>query len=189
MMRKLCGDTSLKNVVLVSTFWDAVWNYRAAIAREEELKTQFWRPFIQHGAIVARHSMKDSSSADLVKLVLKNQKTILDLQRELVDEKRTLLDTTIGRDLGNEIKERISIAECSLLDIRNMVKEIEAERPPSQDSQRREQFLQWELDLEAVKISQIRAEAGAMKEIEKLKKEIAFMDDSKEVKQLHSVVQ
>jgi hypothetical protein len=28
-----------------------------------------------------------------------------------------------------------------------------------------------------------------MKEIEKLKKEIAFMDDSKEVKQLHSVVQ
>ena len=115
MMRKLCGDRSLKNAVLVTTFWDAVWDPERAIAREEELKNEYWRPLMRHGAVVARHNIKKPSSVDLVKLVLKTQKTILDLQRELVDEKRTLLETSIGRDLGHEISGRISRAERDLL--------------------------------------------------------------------------
>ena len=70
-----------------------------------------------------------------------------------------------------------------------MVKETEAERPSSQDSDKRAQFLEWELKLEAVKTAQAKAEAITMKEIEGLKKEIASMDDPKGGKQLQSALQ
>ncbi|KDQ13005.1 hypothetical protein BOTBODRAFT_175882 [Botryobasidium botryosum FD-172 SS1] len=102
LFHKLCGDRAQTHVMLVTSMWDLV-SPPIGAAREQELKDVFWRHMIRVGATVARH---DGSSAEtargIVSRLVEMNTMKLKIQREIVDEGKSLLQTTAGVFLYDE---------------------------------------------------------------------------------------
>ena len=81
MFRELCGDTTLKNVVLVTNMWGEV-TQDVGEARERELTTNFFRPVLNKGAQIARHHYNPQSAHDIIRRIMKNQPFRPRAQRE-----------------------------------------------------------------------------------------------------------
>lgn len=102
MMKKLCGEGSLANVVLATTMWENV-SGEEGTRREEELKQKFWKEMIEYGSTVRRIMTGRADDARaLVKSMLNNRPTSTRLQEELRDGK-TLIQTEVGIEIRDEL--------------------------------------------------------------------------------------
>jgi hypothetical protein len=108
MFRKLCGDTTLQNVVIVTNMWGEV-EPQLGDEREAELMNEdiFFKPVLDKGAQVARHGNTVSSAKDIVRLILGNHPLPLRIQEELVDEHKDISETGAGEELNREINAQI----------------------------------------------------------------------------------
>lgn len=107
MMRKLCGTSSLKNVVLATTMWENV-SVDVGLERELELQRDFWRDMINDGSTVARLLTKNGDEArNLVRSLLKNKPLSTRLQEELRSGK-TLVQTEAGTEIWEELAKQES---------------------------------------------------------------------------------
>jgi len=106
MFRELCGDTSLKNVVLVTNMWDTV-TPDVGESREMELTNKFFKPALDKGAQMVRHQNTEQSAHNIIRMIMKNRPVVLQIQRELVDEKRNIINTAAGEAVNKELKEQI----------------------------------------------------------------------------------
>ncbi|KAF2807133.1 P-loop containing nucleoside triphosphate hydrolase protein [Mytilinidion resinicola] len=109
MFKKLCGPNALKNVILATTMWDSVREADGA-ARESELISTpgFWGWMVSQGSKVYRHSGSTRSAFGLIQTLMQdNARITLDLQQQMVNEKKDLDDTDAGKEVQAEIiKER-----------------------------------------------------------------------------------
>ena len=124
MFRKLCGDDTLKNVVIVTNMWGEVTPERGA-ARELELQTDdmFFKPAMDKGAQMVRH-MNTKATAEAVLLrVIHNKPLALQIQKELVDEGRDITETAAGEELNRELNK---LAEQHREQLHTLQKEMEA---------------------------------------------------------------
>jgi len=106
MFRELCGDSSLKNVVLVTNMWGEV-SEDVGKAREKELTTNFFKPVLDKGAQLVRHHNTTQSAHDIIRSIMKNQPVVLQIQRELIDEGKDIIDTAAGDAVNKELNEQI----------------------------------------------------------------------------------
>ena len=108
MFRKLCGDSALRNVVIVTNMWEEV-SPRIGEAREAELmgKDIFFKPALKKGARMARHKNIAPSAEGIVRLVFDNDSIPLDIQKELVDEGKDITETRAGKELNRELADQI----------------------------------------------------------------------------------
>jgi chromosome segregation ATPase len=113
MFRELCGDKTLKNVVLVTNMWGEV-SLDVGEAREEELVGQFFKPVLDKGAQIARHHNTVESAHDIIRHIMKNRSIALQIQRELVDEGMNLTDTAAGQAVNRELNEQIERHKAEL---------------------------------------------------------------------------
>jgi len=104
MFHKLCGDGALKNVVLCTTMWDLV-DVKVGEEREDELREKFWARMIQKGASITRHDGSSQSACDILTSMLDFDPVSLKIQQELVDDHKTLLETTAGGEINREMLE------------------------------------------------------------------------------------
>ncbi|CAL1717188.1 unnamed protein product [Somion occarium] len=106
MFRKLCGDETLKNVLIVTTMWGLVDPERGT-ARERELASDdiLFKPVIEKGAQMVRHDNTPERAKDILRRIIKNRPQVLRIQRELVDEKKDISETGAGAELGRELAE------------------------------------------------------------------------------------
>ncbi|KAF7974375.1 hypothetical protein HWV62_12346 [Athelia sp. TMB] len=104
MFRHLCGDAGLENVILVTTMWDDVSGQAGASQdgyldilerREAELRGLFWRSMVDHGSQTARFHHTHESAWDVLGQ-LKGDPRPIQLQREMVDERKPLSGTSAG---------------------------------------------------------------------------------------------
>ncbi|KAF6824170.1 hypothetical protein CPLU01_11017 [Colletotrichum plurivorum] len=149
MFKKLCGQDAFKNVILATTMWEDVKEEQGN-KREEELKKrpEFWGEMINKGSTVFRHQNTQESALNLVKYFLEKPPgeatTILDLQREMVDQGRSLDQTGAGQEVDEGLaKERESqkshletlqkeLEEARASNNKEMVCEIEKKRDRTQ---------------------------------------------------------
>jgi hypothetical protein len=119
VFRLLCGDPAMKNVTLVSTFWDA-GDPEAATRREKELMLeQFWGGMIRNGARACRHLGTRASAWNIVQpLLQKKSISMLQIQRELGQEKKTLNETAAGQYLLQDIEKVQARYESDIRDLR-----------------------------------------------------------------------
>lgn len=102
MMKKLCGEGSLANVVLATTMWENV-SEEEGVRREEELKQKFWKEMIEYGSTIRRIMTGRADDARaLVKSMLNNRPASTRLQEELRDGK-TLIQTEAGIEIRDEL--------------------------------------------------------------------------------------
>ena len=95
MFRELCGDTTLKNVVLVTNMWGQV-SQDVGEARERELTTIYLKPALDKGAQLARHHYTPQSTHDIIRRIIENQPIPPRAQREHT-----------GGDINEELNEQI----------------------------------------------------------------------------------
>ncbi|KAL4077629.1 hypothetical protein J3A83DRAFT_1637951 [Scleroderma citrinum] len=98
MFQKLCGDESLKNIVIVTTMWDMV-TPEDGLRREQELKSSDspFKPLLDKGAIMRRHDRTPESALSIIEYLL--GKSATQIVPELAQER----DTATGTELHNEI--------------------------------------------------------------------------------------
>jgi len=107
MFKDLCGENPLKNVVLVTTRWGIARKSEqedVAVKHEQELATDpdFWAPLISRGARVARFEDTEDSALMILLSLAKFEPVVLQIQEELVDEAKNLIDTTAGNNVNEE---------------------------------------------------------------------------------------
>lgn len=103
MFRKLCGDEPLKNVILCTTFWSKV-DATTGDQREEELRTnrEFWGGMVSRGSRMVRFTDRQSGLG-IVSSLLEKSPIVLEIQRELVEEGKDLIETAAGITVNEEL--------------------------------------------------------------------------------------
>lgn len=104
MFRELCGDTTLKNVILVTNMWGEV-TAEVGEAREKELASEdkFFKPALDKHARLLRHDNSIESAQDIIRQFFRNKPKALRIQRELVDQHKDISRTAAGEELGKEL--------------------------------------------------------------------------------------
>ncbi|KAM0228554.1 hypothetical protein ACHAPO_010632 [Fusarium lateritium] len=107
--QELCGEEALKRVILATTMWDELKDltkYKQAEMREKELKRrrEFWGYMLDKGSSYHRYENTSESAQDIVNSLAKYDKPIVTaLQKEIVDDHRTLIETSAGHILHVDI--------------------------------------------------------------------------------------
>ncbi|KAJ8114619.1 hypothetical protein OPT61_g3546 [Boeremia exigua] len=120
MFRALCGESSLEAVVLATTRWEKV-DQDEGLDREQQLKTnpQMWQRMIQHGSKVMRQNNDAVSANTILQYLIRRRKPVtLDIQRELVDNKKDLNETSAGQELHAELERQKREYERQLAELR-----------------------------------------------------------------------
>lgn len=108
MFRQLCGESTLKNVVIVTNMWGEV-SKEVGEARELELASQdiFFKPVLEKGAQLLRHQNTQESGGKILRHLIENHPLSLRIQRELVEEGKEISQTAAGAELNRELLEQV----------------------------------------------------------------------------------
>lgn len=126
IFKKLCGDNSLASVVLATTFWGMAKN-DIEQSREAQLITRsdFWGHCVQKGSKVFRHDQGKDSAVNIIDyLVNIRRPVVLEIQREMVDQKMTLDQTGAGMEIQRDPAKAKAKYEEELAELRADMQEL-----------------------------------------------------------------
>ncbi|KAJ7476014.1 P-loop containing nucleoside triphosphate hydrolase protein [Mycena latifolia] len=124
MFRQLCGESTLKNVVIVTNMWGEV-GLEVGEAREAELASdeRFFKPVLDKGARMLRHDNNAASAQAILHYLVGNQPRALRIQRELVDQGKDISQTAAGEELNRELAEQINRHKQEMVVLQKEMKE------------------------------------------------------------------
>ena len=143
LFRKLCGESTLKNVILVTNMW-GVDPQDINEARERELAGKFFKPALDKGAQMARHYDTAESAHEIIRRIVDNHPVALQIQRELVDEHKDIGGTTAGDTVDRELEGQIKRHQAELKEFREEMVEVLIEK----DDEMREKLDEAKRDLQ-----------------------------------------
>jgi hypothetical protein len=148
-LKRICGDQTLRNVVLTTNMWGNV-DSAVGAAREAQLAAEFVKPALDKGAQLLRHYNTNRSAHDIIRAILKNRRTALQVQQELIDEGREFHRTTVGEEISREVGESTRRLAQQVQELQNALENLR--------DREKETRLQMEADI-----------AGLLEEIRKLR--------------------
>ncbi|KZT01617.1 uncharacterized protein LAESUDRAFT_707216 [Laetiporus sulphureus 93-53] len=92
----LCKDEKIDNTMIATTMWSEVSDTTIGVQSEEQLQG-----ILGPGARLLRHDNGVSSAEAIVRELLFNAPLVLQIQRELIELRRTIPQTEAGRELGD----------------------------------------------------------------------------------------
>ncbi|KAF8451220.1 hypothetical protein BDZ91DRAFT_768456 [Kalaharituber pfeilii] len=112
LLQALCGKNYMRNVRLVTTHWDMV-TQDVGEAREQELKSEYWREMLDDGAeTVPFQGEKDQGLNILSQLVQKHGDAKLQIQRELLEEGKQWEETQAAAALNSHLESALKKKTC-----------------------------------------------------------------------------
>lgn len=102
MFQKLTGEKNLKNVMLATSMWDKV-SADEGRAREQELKSKFWKVLLAFEAKTVRYAGTPESARSIARAMMANKPFFVQLQREMGKDNKALRDTEAGRQVMMEL--------------------------------------------------------------------------------------
>jgi len=121
----MCGDQALRNVVIMTTMWGKV-TAEVGVARERELASSFFKPALDNGALLLRHNDSIESTHQLIRTILDKQWVTLRIQKEIVDQGKSLSETAAGKELQKELNERVKKHQRQLQELHEMLNQTKA---------------------------------------------------------------
>lgn len=138
MFKKLCGEDAMKHVSLVTNFWSNLntptLTYDTGVARETELTTRrdWWGLMQERGSTVVRHDgTKECALAIVERLIERRAQegpVTLDIQKEMIDDKKSLEDTAAGQEVEKELSLAKKKFEEQISDLQSSYDEALKER-------------------------------------------------------------
>ncbi|KAI6147450.1 P-loop containing nucleoside triphosphate hydrolase protein [Pisolithus tinctorius] len=158
IFRELCGESTLRNVLIVTTMWSEV-SPELGEERERELASngKFFKPVLDKGARMLRHNNTRESAHAILRHLVNAQAHTLQIQHELVNEQRDLAHTSAGVELGRLLKDQADRHEAQLKEVR---REMEEAMRVKDEQSRKE--LQQVVDEKLSEIERIRRNAEQM---------------------------
>ncbi|PPQ77619.1 hypothetical protein CVT25_011230 [Psilocybe cyanescens] len=136
LFRNLCGESSLCNVVIVTTMWDKI-DEAIGEDRERELVTKeaFFKPAVEKGCRVVRHNNTIESAQKIIRSIIQNNLSVtLQIQEEL-GRGLDISETRAGMELCREVFEQM---ERHREEIRGLVVEIQDAARSRDEASRKE---------------------------------------------------
>lgn len=121
-LEKIVGDAAFPNAVLVTTKWGNI-STKTGIKRESELREIFWKRMIENGSCMARFHGDGPSAQGIVSQLLRKPRVSIRLQHELLNEKKTLLETSAGGFLALGVQARYEYLKKDLLELSKKMRE------------------------------------------------------------------
>jgi len=123
IFRELCGETTLRNVLVVTNMWGNV-DPKIGEERERELggNDKLFRPVLEKGGRLLRHDNTEASARTTLHHLVDNKAAALAIQHEIVDENRDLVHTSAGVELVRTLKEQ---AERQAEELKSLRAEME----------------------------------------------------------------
>ncbi|EKM58620.1 uncharacterized protein PHACADRAFT_140673 [Phanerochaete carnosa HHB-10118-sp] len=125
LFRKLCGDATLKNVLIATNMWSDV-NPTLAAQREREMaeKDIFFKSAIEKGARMVRHDNTVESAHRIIREIMGFTPAPLQIQRETVDENKPLPETDAGQDVKAGLEEQLTRYKTEVAELRGTIQEL-----------------------------------------------------------------
>ncbi|KAH7146868.1 P-loop containing nucleoside triphosphate hydrolase protein [Dactylonectria estremocensis] len=107
LLESLVGDHALENLILVTTMWNKLRDEDRgqALRHEQELLDDYWGPMEEKGSYVAQFDGTPDSAYALIFQLAGKDSVVLDVQKEIMDEDRTVITTSAGKDLMRQLEE------------------------------------------------------------------------------------
>ncbi|KAG8790762.1 hypothetical protein FRC17_008857, partial [Serendipita sp. 399] len=115
IFKAICGPDALHSVILATSMWDEVGDSIGS-SREAELRTTFWESMISSGSRLMRFMHTSESAWEMIDQ-LNGNKPSLQIQVEMVDERKSLPQTAAGNTLFTWFNQLVS-------DLRGMIKKL-----------------------------------------------------------------
>ncbi|KZP22865.1 hypothetical protein FIBSPDRAFT_713480, partial [Athelia psychrophila] len=185
MFRKLCGEKSLKNVAIVTNFWSEVAPAVGA-AREGQLRSDdgFFKPVLDKQAKLLRHDGTLAGARMIVAEIVKNHPMALGIQEEMVDEKKSILETAAGTELNRELVEQARKHAEAMEEIREEMKVAIRERDEESQQELRMAANKLKAEMERVEMDFRKLQADHDEDKARMKEEIRFQEQQKAVAEL-----
>lgn len=108
MFRNLCGDSTLVNVIIATTKWSKE-DFSIAVAHEKELREQdiLFKPALEKQARLVRHNNTRESAHQIICSLFTNTPLPLQIQREMVEMRKALGQTTAGAELKLQLESAV----------------------------------------------------------------------------------
>lgn len=108
-------------MLFVTNFWQDV-KLHVGEAREVELASEvFFKPALDCGARIVRHADTIESVHDILRQLLTARPTALLLQQEMVDEEKMIQQTSVGRQLEENLEKRLKRTEEKYRDLKQEI--------------------------------------------------------------------
>ena len=127
MFRELCGDSTLKNVILVTNMWDEV-SPEDGQDRENQLSSNFLKLVLDKGAQMVRHHNTAESAHGIIRRIIKTHPVALRIQEELVDEQKDIVDTAAGEVVNKELNELMRRHQAELKKVQEEIEQALKEK-------------------------------------------------------------
>jgi len=127
LFTKLIGEAALSNVVLVTTMWGKVdpKSEGEANNRDSELREEYWGDMIRKGSSATRFDGSKESAEGIMLQLLGKKSVVLEVQKELVDQKMPLNQTTAGIFLEPTVHRQEAEFEAR---VQQLKQELESEK-------------------------------------------------------------
>ncbi|RFN49026.1 triacylglycerol lipase ii precursor [Fusarium flagelliforme] len=139
LLQTIVGDDALKNVILVTTMWNTLRpeDRKRAVRREQELLNNFWSPMIDKNAYNAQFIGTPESAYSLVYQLADQESVVLDIQKEIVDQDRSILETATGVSLVKQLENDHQAYQLKLCNLRDKLERLEGRQPLDKKEVRR----------------------------------------------------
>ncbi|KAJ4327230.1 hypothetical protein N0V84_002360 [Fusarium piperis] len=106
LLQSLLGEEALENLILVTSMWNMLRdeNLGQALQREQELIDNYWAPMQKEGSYVVQFDGTPDSAFGLVYQLAGQDSVVLDVQRQIMDQGQSVLDTSAGIDLARQLE-------------------------------------------------------------------------------------
>ena len=164
IFRKLCGDKSLKNVIILTNMWSRVTKEKGeGRVRELETLDDFFKPALAKGARLMHNTKETADSAhQIIRSIIANHPETLTIQRELVDQNKDIDKTAAGQEVDKKMAELVAKYEQKLREQIEAMEQARRER----DEETRKELLE-ETQKAEEKIMKIEAERKSQAELYK----------------------
>ncbi|KAI8299690.1 hypothetical protein K4K59_002095 [Colletotrichum sp. SAR11_240] len=135
LLESLVGDDALKNVILVTTMWNMLLpqHRRLALQREQELIDNFWSSMEQKGSYVAQFDGSSDSAYALVFQLAGRESVVLDIQKEIFEQDKSILETKAGTNLVHQLEKDSKTYHLKMLDIQERLESELSSQPRSKE--------------------------------------------------------
>ncbi|KZT74177.1 P-loop containing nucleoside triphosphate hydrolase protein [Daedalea quercina L-15889] len=118
LFENICGNSAMTSALIVTTMWETVVE-DIGRAREKELADnfKFFKSAINNGARMVRHYNNAESARSIVRSLLDTPARVLQMQIELVDDKKEIDETTAARVLMDMLQWKANRAQREIQDL------------------------------------------------------------------------
>lgn len=139
LLQSLVGDEALENLVLVTSMWNLIRdeNRGQAVKREQDLIDNYWAPMQKKGSYVTKFDGTTESAFSLVYRLAGKESVVLEVQRQIMDQDQSVLDTSAGTDLARTLENDIETYQLKAKKVEAQLQDELRAQPRNKERMRR----------------------------------------------------